>query len=165
MFDDLNGLEEKYPRPFFLNVGRLSKEKNLDAFLSLDLPGTKIIVGEGPDEGRLQKKFPNAVFLGKMTGTALADIYRLVDVFTFPSCFDTFGLVNIESIACGTPVAAFPTPGPIDIIEQGITGYCNADLRAACMAALALGPVAGNFSWKTATDQFVSHLQFRKLSS
>lgn len=158
-------MELKYPRPFFLNVGRLSKEKNLDAFLSLDLPGTKFIVGEGPDEDRLKRKFPEAVYLGKRTGSSLAAIYRLADVFVFPSHFDTFGLVNIESIACGTPVAAFPAPGPIDIIEQGVTGVCDPDLKTACLATLKIGECSGEFSWETATDQFVANLQFKKRPS
>ena len=149
------------PRPLWLNVGRVSKEKGLDDFLKLDLPGTKIVVGEGPDLYRLSSKYPDAVFLGKQKGKQLAAYYRLADVFVFPSKFDTFGLVNIEAIACGTPVAAYPVTGPIDIVEPGITGYLDEDLKKACLLAFHLAPFERDFSWDKATDQFVDALIVR----
>ena len=100
----------EYPRPVFLSVGRLATEKNLDAFLSLDLPGTKLVVGDGPDMERLKKTFPEAVFLGEKPNHELPAIYAAADVFMFPSLTDTFGLVLVEALASGTPVAAFPVP-------------------------------------------------------
>lgn len=147
----------EHPRPHWLNVGRVSLEKNLDAFLALDLPGTKFVVGDGPDRERLERVFPQTVFLGQMKGETLATAYRAADVFVFPSRFDTFGLVNIEAIACGTPVAAFPVTGPIDIVTPQ-TGALDADLTSACWGALRLGRVAGTFSWRQPTEIFLKAL-------
>jgi glycosyltransferase involved in cell wall biosynthesis len=126
------------PRPIFLSVGRVAKEKNLDAFLSLDLPGSKIVVGGGPDEARLRKKFPGVTFAGMQSDQSLPRYYSAADVFVFPSLTDTFGLVMLEALACGTPVAAFRTEAPLAVIEQGVTGFLNDDLAAACNQALAL---------------------------
>lgn len=146
------------PRPYWLNVGRVSKEKNLDAFLSLDLHGTKFIVGDGPDRERLEGEFPKAQFLGTKQGVELAHCYRDADVFVFPSRFDTFGLVNAEAIASGTPVAGFPVTGPKDIVRDGVTGALDEDLKEACLRALKLSDIHDDFSWDAATDQFCSHL-------
>jgi len=151
---------QKYPRPYFLNVGRISKEKNIEDFLNLELSGTKFVVGIGPEFNKLKNKYPEVIFKGELTGKELADSYRMADVFVFPSKFDTFGMVNIESISCGTPVAAYPVTGPCDIIENGVTGYLNDDLKQACLDCLKLQKVEGNFNWNHATEQFLSNLYF-----
>ncbi len=126
------------PRPVFLSVGRVAREKNLDAFLSLDLPGSKVVVGGGPDEARLRRRYPRAHFLGMQGDDALPDFYSAADVFVFPSLTDTFGLVMLEAMACGTPVAALPCAAPLAVVEQGVTGVLDHDLGRACRAALAL---------------------------
>jgi hypothetical protein len=151
------------PRPIFLYVGRVAVEKNLEAFLALDLPGTKWVVGDGPARAELQRRFPHAVFFGMKSGDALAWHYRQSDVFVFPSRTDTFGLVMLEAMACGTPVAAYPVTGPIDVVTPGVTGVLDEDLRAAALSALDL-PRAGvhahavGSSWDQATRQFVANL-------
>ena len=131
---DLAGL----PRPFFLFVGRLAIEKNVAAFLALDLPGTKVVVGDGPDRARLEALAPEARFLGTRTGAGLAAVYAACDAFVFPSLTDTFGIVLLEALACGLPVAAFPVSGPFDVIAGGGVGVLDHDLRAAALGALAL---------------------------
>jgi glycosyltransferase involved in cell wall biosynthesis len=126
-------------RPVLLNVGRVSKEKGLDDFCELIYPGaTKIIVGDGPYRAELQHRYPNILFAGTRAGTDLARYYAQADVFVFPSRTDTFGVVNIEALACGTPVAAYPVVGPIDIVKQGITGFLNEDLQQAVNQCLKL---------------------------
>lgn len=127
-----------YPRPIWLNVGRVAPEKNLAAFLDLDLPGTKVVAGDGPALGRLRARFPDVVWLGGIAHDALAPYYDAADVFVFPSRTDTFGLVLLEANACGTPVAAFPVTGPVNVVQPGVTGVLSEDLRAACLAALQL---------------------------
>lgn len=122
-------------RPIFLSVGRVAVEKNLEAFLSLDLPGTKVVVGDGPARIPLQRKYPQVAFLGAMSGEQLADAYAAADVFVFPSKTDTFGLVLLEALASGVPVAAFPAPGPRDVIGAAPVGVLSDDLRTACLAA------------------------------
>ena len=124
------------PRPIFLSVGRVAVEKNLEAFLELDLPGTKVVVGDGPARAALQRKYPHAVFLGALHGEALAETYAAADVFVFPSRTDTFGLVLLEALASGVPVAAFPVTGPRDVIGTRQVGVLSEDLRLACLAAL-----------------------------
>jgi glycosyltransferase involved in cell wall biosynthesis len=124
------------PRPIFLTVGRLAVEKNLEAFLKLDLPGTKLVVGEGPARSALARKFPDAVFVGSRTGEALAEFYAAADVFVFPSRTDTFGLVLLEALASGVPVAAFPAAAPRDVIGDANVGVLDDDLQRACLAAL-----------------------------
>ncbi|SAI67238.1 glycosyl transferase family protein [Bordetella ansorpii] len=126
------------PRPIFLSVGRVAKEKNLDAFLELDLPGSKVVVGAGPDEARLRRKFPNAHFAGAQPDEMLPKYYSAADVFVFPSLTDTFGLVMLEAMACGTPVAAFRSEAPIAVVQQGLTGCLDDDLARACRGALDL---------------------------
>jgi glycosyltransferase involved in cell wall biosynthesis len=155
---------QSYPRPVFLYVGRVSVEKNIDAFLSLDLPGTRLVVGDGPDRARLQRKFPDAVFVGAKSGTELASYYQMADVFVFPSLTDTFGLVLAEAMACGTPVAAFPVTGPIDVVTDKRAGVLDADLRWACLAALTLNRndvarFGRTFSWEAATQEFLRHAE------
>ena len=106
------------PRPIFMTMGRVAVEKNLEAFLSLDLPGTKVVVGDGPQKAELAQKYPNAVFLGEKKGADLTAHLAAADVFVFPSLTDTFGVVQLEALACGTPVAAFPVTGPMDVIAD-----------------------------------------------
>lgn len=149
-----------FVRPVFLNVGRISVEKNLEAFLGLDLPGTKVVVGDGPARKRLERRFPDARFLGARSGVALARCYRAADVFVFPSLTDTFGNVLLEALASGLPVAAFPVPGPLDVIDGSGAGVLDADLGKAAMAALAIAPDralerAAGFTWQECARIFV----------
>jgi glycosyltransferase involved in cell wall biosynthesis len=149
--------------PVFICVGRVAPEKNLEAFLDLDLPGTKLIVGDGPDLLRLSQKYPDAVFAGKKVGVELAEIYAQADVFVFPSRTDTFGLVLLEAIASGLPVAAFPVPGPMDVIGQTGAGVMSHDLLAAALGALAIGRVdpdqyLRDFTWEKCVEMFESIL-------
>ncbi len=150
-------------RPVFLYVGRVAVEKNLPAFLSLDLPGTKLVVGDGPDRKVLERRFPEAVFVGARTGVELASYYQRADVFVFPSRTDTFGLVLAEAMACGTPVAAFPVRGPIDVVKDPAAGVLDNDLAAAAMQALTLdrekvAAYGRRYTWENSTRQFVSSL-------
>lgn len=126
------------PRPIFLYVGRVATEKNLEAFLSLDLPGSKVVVGDGPQRRELEAAFPSAHFTGSLEGEALAEAYSSSDVFVFPSRTDTFGIVILEALASGVPVAAYPVMGPVDILEGSGVGALDEDLRAAALAALDL---------------------------
>ncbi len=151
-------------RPVFLYVGRIAVEKQVDAFLRLDLPGEKWVAGEGPERRRLQAEFPGARWLGVLDGLELAKLYRSADVMVFPSVTDTFGLVMVESMACGTPVAAFPVPGPLDVIGDSLGGVMQANLREACLQALNLSREqvrqrAEEFSWSAATEQMLAALQ------
>ena len=153
----------KERRPVFLYMGRVAIEKNIEAFLKLDLPGTKVVVGGGPDLEMLKKKYPQAVFTGYKENGELAKHVAAADVFVFPSRTDTFGLVLIEALASGVPVAAFPVQGPIDVIEQGVTGFLDEDLAKAAMAALALKPeacraAALKYTWEACTRQFLANL-------
>ncbi|MFM7416673.1 MAG: glycosyltransferase family 4 protein, partial [Alphaproteobacteria bacterium] len=124
------------PRPVFLYAGRVAIEKNIEAFLTLDLPGSKVVVGDGPALPALRQKFPEVTFTGYRENGALARSYAGADVFVFPSRTDTFGLVLLEALAAGTPVAAFPVTGPIDVITDERVGALDDDLRAACLKAL-----------------------------
>ena len=153
-------LAHRWRRPVFMYVGRVAVEKNIDAFLSLELPGTKVVVGDGPQRAALQRRFPAAIFTGAKLGDELAAHFRSADVFVFPSRTDTFGLVLLEAIACGTPAAAFPVAGPIDVVVPGGSGALNEDLRAAALAALELPRDvvrrhALRYSWEHATSQFL----------
>ena len=118
------------PRPIAAYVGRVAVEKNIDAFLSMPWHGSKIVVGDGPERARLQSQYPGAVFVGYQFGENLANYLAAADVMVFPSRTDTFGLVNLEAMACGVPVAAYPVTGPIDVIEDGVTGALDVDLAA-----------------------------------
>lgn len=145
------------PRPVWLYAGRVAVEKNIEAFLSLDLPGTKVAVGDGPRRAALQARFPAVRFAGWRLGAALADAYRGADAFVFPSRTDTFGLVLLEAMACGTPVAAFPVMGPRDVVGEG--GALDEDLRRACLAALEVPrprarAVAERHSWPACARMF-----------
>ncbi len=162
------------PRPILLNVGRIAAEKNLEAFLDLDTPGTKVVIGDGPDRARLEAVYPAAVFLGSLAGEELASAYCAADCFVFPSRTDTFGLVVIEALACGLPVAGFPVAGPLDIVGRGGRGPANDfaatigvlddNLALAVDCALQLDRIAAavygaRFSWEAATDQFLAALE------
>ncbi|PXW94776.1 glycosyltransferase involved in cell wall biosynthesis [Sphaerotilus hippei] len=152
-------------RPVFLYVGRLAVEKNLDAFLKLELPGEKWVAGEGPERARLEAAHPDVRWLGVLGGPELATLYRSADVMVFPSLTDTFGLVLVESMACGTPVAAYPVPGPIDVVgRDSAGGVLDTDLRRACLAALelprdAVHRHAQQYTWAAASAQFVQALR------
>jgi glycosyltransferase involved in cell wall biosynthesis len=152
------------PRPRFVSVGRIAVEKNLEAFLSLDLPGSKIVIGHGPQEQELQRKFPDAVFLGQLEGVDLAAHVAASDVLVFPSKTDTFGIVQLEALACGVPVAAYPVTGPRDVIGERPIGMLHEDLRAACLGALdmsrdACRSFALSHTWEHSARQFLRHME------
>ncbi len=151
-------------RPIFLYAGRVAVEKSIQDFLALDLPGTKWVVGDGPARASLAARFPDAIFHGMKHGQDLAWYYQQADAFVFPSRTDTFGLVLVEAMACGTPVAAYPVSGPIDVIRNPAAGILSENLREAALGALKLdrGAVryyAERYSWAAATRQFVANLQ------
>ena len=163
LFAPAGGRNRDRRRPVFLYAGRVAIEKNIEAFLRLDLPGTKWVVGDGPARRKLEAAYPDAAFLGMKHGTDLADCYRHADVMVFPSRTDTFGLVLIEAMACGTPVAAYPVTGPIDVVRNGVSGVLDEDLHAAAIAALSVDRdvvrnCALRFSWAEATRQFLASL-------
>ena len=156
---------EKLPfkGPIFLHVGRLAVEKNIGAFLSASLPGTKLVVGDGPARQSLQAAHPDAVFVGPKFGADLARIYASSDVFVFPSLTDTFGLVNLEALASGLPVAAFPAPGPVDILSESNAGCMHQSLAIAALEALKLNREdcrahALKYSWSRSAELFESTL-------
>jgi len=154
-------------RPVWLNVGRVAVEKNLEAFLKLDLPGTKVVVGEGPQREELQARHPEAVFPGPKFGEDLSDCFAGADVFVFPSLTDTFGLVMLEAMACGTPVVGFNAPGPADVIPgsgAGVVAEGPDGLKAACLEALRIDRAAcrrhaERFSWRACAEEFVRNLE------
>ena len=163
LFHPENPASLDLPRPIFMTVGRVAVEKNLEAFLSLDLPGTKVIVGNGPQKAELERRFPQAKFLGEKTGADLTSHVAAADVFVFPSLTDTFGVVQLEALACGTPVAAFPVTGPLDVIADRPIGAIERDLRSACMRALTMSrETCRNFalerSWENSARQFIGNL-------
>jgi len=149
--------------PTFLYVGRVSREKNVEAFLDLDLPGRKVVVGDGPLLTTLRKRYPGVDFRGAKIGEALAAEYSAANVFVFPSRTDTFGLVMLEAMASGLPVAAYPVMGPIDVVKQGVTGILSDDLRSAALAALSLDPAvvrsqAMRHYWSRVAKAFLSNI-------
>jgi glycosyltransferase involved in cell wall biosynthesis len=149
--------------PIFLYVGRVAVEKNIEAFLQLDLPGSKWVAGDGPAMAGLRAKYPEVNYLGVLDQTALAEVYASANVFVFPSKTDTFGLVLLEAMACGLPVAAYPVTGPVDVLGDSAAGVMHENLREACLAALNIDRKAARahaekFSWHAATEQFVQHL-------
>jgi len=151
-------------RPIFLCVARLAVEKNLDAFLKLDLPGTKVMVGDGPDRGRLEAAYPEARFLGAKFGEELAAIYASADVFVFPSRTETFGLVLLEALASGLPVASFPGEGLLADIELAGVGILNEDLSLAARSAMVLSreqcrAFAARYSFERSTTQFIENVR------
>lgn len=151
-------------RPIRMYVGRLAREKNIDAFLRLPGPGVKYLVGDGPARAALQREHPQALFLGPLQGEQLAAAYANADVLVFPSRTDTFGLVMLEALACGVPVAAYRVPGPADIVQPPRTGMLHDDLETAVEHALKHGDAAAcvqlaeQYSWRRCTEQFVQNL-------
>lgn len=163
LFNPQHAADLDLPRPIFLSVGRLAVEKNLEAFLSLDLPGSKVVIGEGPQEAALKRRYPTVHFLGGMSGERLASHYAAADVFVFPSRTDTFGIVQLEALSCGVPVAAFPVTGPRDVIGSAHVGVLDVDLHRACLAALALSRAACRehamrYHWEESARQFLSNV-------
>ena len=162
LFRPDRAIELPFPRPIFMTVGRVAVEKNLEAFLSLDLPGTKVVIGAGPAEAKLKQNFPDAKFLGPLENGTLAAHLAGADVFVFPSRTDTFGIVQLEALASGVPVAAFPVTGPKDVIGDQPIGVLDEDLARACMAALGLSrdacrKFALDCSWENSARQFLGH--------
>lgn len=161
--DDQPELARKLDRPIFLNAGRVSEEKNLAAFCQLDLPGSRVLIGDGPQLSRLKRKYPQVHFTGYLPDEELARWYAAADVFVFPSLTDTFGNVMLEALASGTPVAAHGVTGPVDFIQDGITGCLSADLQQAAMNALncdrkACRAYAETRPWRDYADQFFAAL-------
>jgi glycosyltransferase involved in cell wall biosynthesis len=151
----------KLEQPVFLYVGRIAPEKNIQAFLALDLPGEKRAVGDGPQREALQAAYPQVRFLGYQHGQALAEAFQSASVLVFPSRTDTYGLVMLEALACGTPVAAFPVAGPLDVLQAGVSGVLDEDLGAACLAALHLdrgrcAELAARQSWRASALEFLA---------
>jgi len=153
------------PRPIFAYVGRVAVEKNLRAFLNLSLPGSKLVVGDGPQRKKLEREYPDTYFAGARHGAALAAAYAGADVFVFPSKTDTFGLVVLEALASGLPVAAYPVTGPMDILGESPrpVGALNENLRQAALDALnidraACRPHAETYSWTTCAARFLDNL-------
>jgi glycosyltransferase involved in cell wall biosynthesis len=151
------------PRPIFMYVGRVAREKNIEEFLEAALPGTKYVVGDGPELPVLRRRHPAVRFVGRQRGEELARHYAAADVFVFPSRTDTFGVVLLEALACGVPVAAHPVPGPVDIVRPGVSGVLDEDLARAALAALDLDPAdcraaALEFSWERCAEIFLETL-------
>ncbi len=161
------------PKPILLSVGRVAIEKNLESFLGAAVAGTKVVVGDGPALEELKRRYPDALFMGSLNGTELAQAYAAADVFVFPSKTDTFGLVMIEALACGVPVAGYPVPGPLDIIgAEGLgpfdeltepVGSVSESLSFAITQALSCSRIAAarygaQFTWDRAADQFLAAL-------
>jgi glycosyltransferase involved in cell wall biosynthesis len=154
----------RLPRPIAAYVGRVSVEKNVEAFLDMDWAGSKIVIGDGPLRSRLEQRYPQATFVGYRFGEDLANHLAAADVMVFPSRTDTFGLVNLEAMACAVPVAAYPVAGPIDVIEDGVTGALDLDLAAAARRALGLDPKACReralkSGWDVCSRQFENKLE------
>jgi glycosyltransferase involved in cell wall biosynthesis len=164
LFNPDRAIKLDLPRPIFINVGRITVEKNLEAFLSLDLPGTKVVIGAGPQEAELRQRFPNAKFLGLLENGMLSGHLAAADVFVFPSLTDTFGVVQLEALASGVPVAAFPVTGPKDVIANNPIGALNEDLRMACLDALKMSRQACRDyalanSWENSARQFIGNIK------
>lgn len=163
VFNPDDPVEYRYPRPIWVYVGRVAVEKNIEEFLDLELDGTKIIIGDGPDLDRLADAYPDCHFLGYKFGRELARHQAGADVFVFPSKTDTFGIVMLEAMACRLPIAAFPVAGPVDLVRHRETGFLDDDLGRACREAIRLdGTAAQRYaetrSWRRSTERFVSHL-------
>ena len=152
------------PRPILMYVGRVAVEKNIGAFLALDHPGTKVVVGDGPQRADLERQHPEVVFVGSKSGEELAAHYASADVFVFPSRTDTFGLVLIEALASGVPVAAYPVPGPLDVIADSGAGVLDEDLGRAVAGALTIDRETArarglHFTWARCAEMFLDNLQ------
>lgn len=151
------------PRPIFLYVGRVAVEKNVEAFLELTLPGTKVVTGDGPSRVALEQRYPEVTFLGTQIGEDLARIYASADVFVFPSRTDTFGIVLLEALASGLPVAAYPVQGPYDVIGDSDAGVLDEDLGFACRQALSVPRERArafslNYTWAESARQFLDNV-------
>jgi glycosyltransferase involved in cell wall biosynthesis len=171
-FHPIANARHPFEGPIWIYVGRVAVEKNIEAFLALDIPGTKVVVGDGPAKSALSRKYPKVQFLGALTGEALTRAYAGSDVFVFPSRTDTFGLVTLEALACGLTVAAYPVEGPRDVVGPEVPGgndvaVLDEDLRTACLGALALAqnprPItprafAESHSWRSCTLQFLGNI-------
>jgi glycosyltransferase involved in cell wall biosynthesis len=167
LFQPLPDMDLGLPRPVFLHVGRLSYEKNLEAFLKLDLPGSKVVYGVGPLQERLQRQYPDVHWRGVLPRPELVKVYSAADVFVFPGRSETFGLVMLEAMACGTPVAAYPVPGPLDVVDPQHRGFdggvLNDDLRTAALRALDIPRAharerAMQFDWDQVCREFIGFL-------
>lgn len=163
LFTPEQRVELDVERPLFTYTGRVAVEKNIEAFLKLDLPGTKCVIGDGPALDELRARHPDVMFTGYKFGTDLAGHIAAADVFVFPSRTDTFGLVMLEAMACGVPVAAFPVTGPVDVVRQAETGFLDQDLRKAALQALELNrdrcrSEALKHTWQAASRQFMNNL-------
>jgi glycosyltransferase involved in cell wall biosynthesis len=163
LFNPEDPAELDLPRPIFMTMGRVAVEKNIEAFLALDLPGTKVVIGDGPQKALLERSYPKVRFLGEKTGRDLTAHLAAADAFVFPSRTDTFGVVQLEALACGTPVAAFPVTGPLDVIADHPVGALDEDLRSACIRALSMSrETCRNFalerSWENSARQFIGNL-------
>ena len=167
LFRPIGDARLPYPAPIWLYVGRVAVEKNIEAFLALDLPGTKVVVGDGPAKAQLMDKYPEVEFLGSLTGEPLVRAYAGSTVFVFPSRTDTFGLVLLEALACGIPVAAYPVQGPLDVVGEAPVGALDQDLKQACRKALEIAhspknptprAFALNHSWRACTLQFLRNI-------
>ena len=151
------------PRPVFLYMGRVAVEKNIEAFLQLALAGSKVVVGDGPDLEKLKQQYPEVMFTGFKFGAELSRYVAAADVFVFPSLTDTFGIVLLEAMACGVPIAAYPVTGPVDVVRNGVTGVLDNDLKKAALAALELDPgacidYARQYSWAACAEAFLNYL-------
>jgi len=158
--------KQRNAHPVFIYLGRVAVEKNIEAFLSLDLPGKKQVIGDGPAKEKLSRKYPDTDFVGYKTGQGLVDVLAQGDVMVFPSLTDTFGVVMLEAMATGLPVAAYPVTGPSEIVKNGINGYLDNDLQNAALKALDVTPAtcrdfAMNYSWESCSKQFLSNLNFQ----
>lgn len=157
-------LLQELPRPVFVHLGRVAIEKNIRDFLGLSLPGSKVVIGDGPARRELEAEYPEAHFLGYRENGELAAYLASADVLVFPSRTDTFGLVLLEAMASGVPVAAYPVPGPEDIVQNGVNGWIDTDLRSAAFKALEVDPkhcraFAESYSWENCSRQFLNHIQ------
>ena len=164
LFRPDRAIDPGFPRPIFVSMGRVAVEKNIDAFLSLDLPGTKVVIGKGPLEAELKRRFPQTKFLGQLENGTLAAHLAAADVFVFPSRTDTFGVVQLEALASGVPIAAYPVTGPKDVIADHPIGALDEDLRAACLRALEISreacrEFALRYSWENSARQFIAHVR------
>jgi glycosyltransferase involved in cell wall biosynthesis len=170
LFRPERAIDLGFVRPVFITVGRIAVEKNLEAFLALDLPGTKVVIGSGPQENELKQRFPQVRFLGLMESNILAAHLAAADVFVFPSRTDTFGVVQLEALASGVPIAAFPVTGPKDVVANHPVGVLDEDLRAASLAALRISRTACrefalSRSWESSARQFIGHMHNVALAS
>jgi glycosyltransferase involved in cell wall biosynthesis len=159
------GLYRLLPKPIFTYAGRIAIEKNLTAFLDLDLPGTKVLIGDGPDLEYLKEEYPEVVFLGFKFREEMARLLAAADAFVFPSKTDTFGIVMLEAMACGLPVAAYPVKGPLDVVQNGVTGFLSDRLDEAALRSLKIDPgacieFAKANSWERVYAQFLGYLEF-----